>query len=129
MGSANFNDRFKRTFLFSSQLYFMLTTILVLTLRSMLGERDSEMAIRIEDTDHVAIRMNGVPFYVGRLPHKLRTTLMRRHLGDSSIGMLILYALFSSVLYYMFFRCYRPMFNGYILQYVGADSGSEYQYL
>lgn len=53
----------------------------------MLGERDSEMAIRIEDTAHKAIRMNGHPFYVGVLPHTLRTTLMKRHLGDASIGM------------------------------------------
>lgn len=52
----------------------------------MLGERDSEMAIRIEDTAHKAVRMNGQPFYVGALPHKLRVTLMRRHIGDSSAG-------------------------------------------
>lgn len=52
----------------------------------MLGDRDSEMAIRIEDTEHKAIRMNGQPFYVGALPHKLRTSLMKRHLGDSSLG-------------------------------------------
>lgn len=50
--------------------------------RSMIGERDSELAIRIEDTLHCNITMNGQPFVVGYLPHMIRTRLMRQHLGE-----------------------------------------------
>lgn len=63
LGSANINDR------------------------SMLGCRDSELAIRIEDTLHCTINMAGTPFTVGFLPHTLRVKLMRQHLGeDESLG-------------------------------------------
>ena len=63
LGSANINDR------------------------SMLGMRDSELAIRIEDTLHCNIAMNGVPFTVGFMPHTLRVKLMRQHLAaDDTIG-------------------------------------------
>jgi phospholipase D1/2 len=54
--------------------------------RSMLGSRDSEVAIRIEDTLHLDIRMNGDRHTVGLLPHSLRMQLMRQHLGDQTIG-------------------------------------------
>jgi hypothetical protein len=50
--------------------------------RSMLGERDSELAIRIEDTLHCNIKMNEQPFVVGFMPHTVRTRLMRQHLGE-----------------------------------------------
>lgn len=49
--------------------------------RSMLGMRDSEVAVRIEDTLHIDIYMNRQPFAVGYFPHMLRTRLMRQHLG------------------------------------------------
>jgi hypothetical protein len=50
--------------------------------RSMLGERDSELAIRVEDTLHCNATMNGQPFVVGYMPHTLRVKLMRQHLGE-----------------------------------------------
>jgi phospholipase D1/2 len=49
--------------------------------RSMLGNRDSECAAVVRDTDMVESRMNGVPYKVGRFPHTLRMRLMREHLG------------------------------------------------
>jgi phosphatidylserine/phosphatidylglycerophosphate/cardiolipin synthase-like enzyme len=49
--------------------------------RSMLGDRDSEVAVRIEDTHHMAIQMAGAKFSVGSLPHRVRCKLMRQHLG------------------------------------------------
>ena len=51
--------------------------------RSMLGERDSELAIRIEDTLHCNTTMGGQPFTVGFMPHTLRVRLMRSHMGES----------------------------------------------
>ena len=63
LGSANINDR------------------------SMLGHRDSELAIRIEDTLHVPTTMAGQQFMVGYLPHTVRMQLMRQHLGeDEALG-------------------------------------------
>ncbi|KIW43383.1 uncharacterized protein PV06_04492 [Exophiala oligosperma] len=49
--------------------------------RSMLGNRDSECAAVVRDTDMVWSRMNGRPYQVGRFPHTLRMRLMREHLG------------------------------------------------
>jgi phospholipase D1/2 len=49
--------------------------------RSMLGNRDSECAAVVRDTDMVESRMNGMPYKVGRFPHTLRMRLMREHLG------------------------------------------------
>jgi hypothetical protein len=61
--------------------------------RSMLGNRDSELAIRIEDTLHCSTNMNGVPFTVGFMPHTLRVKLMKQHLGaDDSAGSFSCYA-------------------------------------
>ncbi|EXJ59862.1 hypothetical protein A1O7_04009 [Cladophialophora yegresii CBS 114405] len=49
--------------------------------RSMLGNRDSECAAVVRDTDMVWSKMNGKPYQVGRFPHTLRMRLMREHLG------------------------------------------------
>ncbi|KAK7900351.1 Phospholipase D1 [Exophiala xenobiotica] len=49
--------------------------------RSMLGNRDSECASVVRDTDMVWSKMNGQPYQVGRFPHTLRLRLMREHLG------------------------------------------------
>ena len=49
--------------------------------RSMLGNRDSEVAIIIEDTDMINGKMKGQPFQVGKFSHSLRCHLMREHLG------------------------------------------------
>ena len=54
--------------------------------RSMLGCRDTEMALRIEDTLHLDITMNGHCHTVGYLPHTLRLKLMKQHVRDDSIG-------------------------------------------
>eukprot|EP01031_Cornospumella_fuschlensis_P036058 gene36058-43728_t len=61
LGSANINDR------------------------SMLGNRDSEIAVRIEDTLHMQSSFNGVPFTVGYLPFMLRLRLMRQQVADETI--------------------------------------------
>jgi phospholipase D1/2 len=49
--------------------------------RSMLGDRDSECAAIVRDTDMLWSTMNGEPYLVGRFPHTLRMRLMREHLG------------------------------------------------
>lgn len=49
--------------------------------RSMLGNRDSECAAVVRDTDMIWSRMNGEPYRVGRFAHTLRIRLMREHLG------------------------------------------------
>ena len=49
--------------------------------RSMLGNRDSECAAVVRDTDMIWSRMNGEPYKVGRFAHTLRMRLMREHLG------------------------------------------------
>jgi hypothetical protein len=54
--------------------------------RSMLGSRDSEVAIRIEDTFHIDSIMNQVRHTVGYLPFTIRVKLMRQHLGNPSVG-------------------------------------------
>lgn len=54
--------------------------------RSMVGFRDSEVAIRIEDTFHLDATMDGRPHTVGYLPHTLRLRLMNQHIRDESIG-------------------------------------------
>ena len=57
MGSANINDR------------------------SMLGGRDSEIAVIVEDTDMIHSTMGGKPFEVGKFSHSLRCHLLKEHLG------------------------------------------------
>ena len=49
--------------------------------RSMLGNRDSEVAAVVRDTDRIWSTMAGQPYQVGRFPHTLRIRLMREHLG------------------------------------------------
>ncbi|PNS19155.1 hypothetical protein CAC42_1891 [Sphaceloma murrayae] len=49
--------------------------------RSMLGNRDSEVAALIIDQETMPSRMNGQPYNVGVFPHTLRMRLMREHLG------------------------------------------------
>ncbi|BFZ54499.1 Phospholipase D1 [Savitreella phatthalungensis] len=49
--------------------------------RSQRGNRDSEVAAVVRDTDMVDSTMGGVPFRVGRFAHTLRMRLMREHLG------------------------------------------------
>ena len=49
--------------------------------RSMLGSRDSEIAVLMEDTEMLDSKMNGQGFRVGKFSHGLRCHLMREHLG------------------------------------------------
>ncbi|RDB18070.1 Phospholipase D1 [Hypsizygus marmoreus] len=49
--------------------------------RSQRGDRDSELAAVIRDTDMIDCTMAGQPFKVGRFAHTLRVRLMREHLG------------------------------------------------
>lgn len=49
--------------------------------RSMLGNRDSECAAIVRDTDMIWSTMGGEPYRVGRFAHTLRLRLMREHLG------------------------------------------------
>lgn len=49
--------------------------------RSQLGNRDSEVAMVIRDTDLVKSKMDGKDYYAGRFAFELRKRLMREHLG------------------------------------------------
>lgn len=49
--------------------------------RSMLGYRDSEVAVVIEDEEFESHSMNGRPYKAGRFAGSLRRMLMREHLG------------------------------------------------
>lgn len=49
--------------------------------RSQRGNRDSEVAACVRDTEVVNTTMNGRPYKAGRFAHTLRIRLMREHLG------------------------------------------------
>ncbi|KAG0233301.1 hypothetical protein B0O80DRAFT_398425 [Mortierella sp. GBAus27b] len=49
--------------------------------RSMLGNRDSEIAAIVRDQDYIDSTMNGMPYKVSRFAHTLRMNLMMEHLG------------------------------------------------
>ncbi|CCH45548.1 hypothetical protein BN7_5130 [Wickerhamomyces ciferrii] len=49
--------------------------------RSQRGNRDSEIAACVRDTETVNTTMNGKPYKAGRFAHTLRMRLMREHLG------------------------------------------------
>jgi phospholipase D1/2 len=49
--------------------------------RSLMGNRDSEAAAIVRDTDLIWSTMAGRPYQVGRFAHTLRLRLMREHLG------------------------------------------------
>ncbi|KAM5382047.1 hypothetical protein ACJZ2D_002649 [Fusarium nematophilum] len=78
--------------LVTEQLYIHAKTIIVddrvaligsanINERSMLGNRDSESAAIVRDTDMIMSTMAGKPYQVGRFAHTLRLRLMREHLG------------------------------------------------
>ncbi|KAI9261025.1 hypothetical protein EDC94DRAFT_610604 [Helicostylum pulchrum] len=54
--------------------------------RSQLGNRDSEIAVVIEDTDLVDSRMNGQPYKATRYALTLRMQLFKEHLGLLNCG-------------------------------------------
>ncbi|CAB4035349.1 Phospholipase D2 [Paramuricea clavata] len=49
--------------------------------RSMLGDRDSEVAVMIEDVDSVDGNMNGIGYKMGKFAHSLRCDLLKEYLG------------------------------------------------
>lgn len=49
--------------------------------RSMLGTRDSEVAVMIEDVNLIDGTMNNQPYQVGKFAHSLRCYLLKEHLG------------------------------------------------
>ncbi len=49
--------------------------------RSMLGDRDSEIAVLIEDLDFVDGKMDGAEYKMGKFAHSLRCDLLKEHLG------------------------------------------------
>ncbi|RIA88545.1 hypothetical protein C1645_725863 [Glomus cerebriforme] len=49
--------------------------------RSQVGNRDSEIAIVIEDKKHITTRMNGIEYQAGKIPYTLRSSLFKEHLG------------------------------------------------
>ncbi|KAL5010636.1 hypothetical protein ScPMuIL_012941 [Solemya velum] len=51
--------------------------------RSMLGDRDSEMAVLVQDTQKFPVKMNGKRHMAGKFASSLRRTLFREHLGLS----------------------------------------------
>ncbi|KAH8709114.1 Phospholipase D1 [Beauveria bassiana] len=78
--------------LVTEQLYIHAKTIIVddrvaligsanINERSMVGHRDSEVAVIVRDTDMISSTMGGKPYQVGRFAHTLRMRLMREHLG------------------------------------------------
>lgn len=50
--------------------------------RSLRGDRDSEVAVLIEDSEFIQGEMNGVKVSVGRFSHAFRMQLMSEHLGE-----------------------------------------------
>ncbi|KAI0187504.1 phospholipase D [Astrocystis sublimbata] len=82
----------KQNALVTEQLYIHAKTIIVddrisligsanINERSMQGNRDSETACVVRDTDMMWSTMGGEPYRVGRFAHTLRMRLMREHLG------------------------------------------------
>ncbi|KAI0443088.1 phospholipase D [Xylaria telfairii] len=82
----------KKNALVTEQLYIHAKTIVVddrvaligsanINERSLLGNRDSETACIVRDTDMMWSTMGGEPYRVGRFAHTLRMRLMREHLG------------------------------------------------
>ena len=49
--------------------------------RSMLGDRDSEVDVIIEDKNLIDGKINGLPYRVGKFSHGLRCHLLKEHLG------------------------------------------------
>ena len=50
--------------------------------RSLLGERDSEVAVIIEDLDMIDGKMNGAKYKMGKFSHGLRCDLLKEHSGS-----------------------------------------------
>ncbi|EPE08215.1 phospholipase d1 [Ophiostoma piceae UAMH 11346] len=81
-----------KTVLTTEQLYIHAKAIIVddrvaligsanINERSLLGDRDSETAAIVRDTDMISSSMAGRPYMVGRFAHTLRLRLMQEHLG------------------------------------------------
>ncbi|EGC38173.1 hypothetical protein DICPUDRAFT_149141 [Dictyostelium purpureum] len=53
--------------------------------RSMMGSRDSELAVVVSDTSKLLITMDGKPFKVNKFPHTLRVGLWKTHMNLNSL--------------------------------------------
>lgn len=73
--------------------------------RSMMGNRDSEIAIKIIDTFEINIQLAGNDWKAGKLIHNFRINLMKQHLGDTSItsGIFICFLSLYFLIYYNYF--------------------------
>lgn len=56
--------------------------------RSMLGKRDSELAIVVKDVHFFDSKMNGQNYKSGNFCGKLRLTLFREHLGEDDFNLI-----------------------------------------
>ncbi|CAD5118946.1 DgyrCDS7620 [Dimorphilus gyrociliatus] len=57
--------------------------------RSMLGKRDSELAVMIRDINFFDSKMNGQPYRSGNYCGRLRLALFKEHLGENNYSLLI----------------------------------------
>jgi phospholipase D1/2 len=82
---ADDNSKQHQTQLLSSELTKIQKGVLIgsanLNDRSLLGNRDSEIAVLIEDSNQIEGRMNGSVVSVSHFGHSLRTRLWKEHLG------------------------------------------------
>lgn len=58
--------------------------------RSLLGSRDSEVSVVLEDQEFIKSYMNGEPWEAGKFAHSLRTSLWAEHLGLPNTEMNVL---------------------------------------
>jgi phospholipase D1/2 len=88
--------------------------------RSMLGNRDSEVAVVIRDDNKIPSRMNGSPYQASKFVKDLRVSLLKEHLGIDDRHVDILSDPLSDGLYEMMRRnsykntkLYREIFGCY----------------
>jgi phospholipase D1/2 len=75
MGSANLNDRSQKVS--NTKIYSLLFTVFG-SCTDHKGNGDSEIALVVEDGDHISSMMNGRPYDAARFAASLRRKLFRR---------------------------------------------------
>ena len=75
MGSANLNDRSQKV---RTPRLATLSLLCVMLIRSLQGDGDSEIALVVEDEDHIPSYMDGHTYSAGRFAATLRRRLCRR---------------------------------------------------
>jgi phospholipase D1/2 len=71
MGSANLNDR-------SQRVRALFSSCVLCSFVDFQGDGDSEIALVVEDDDHIPSYMDGHPYSAGRFAASLRRKLFRR---------------------------------------------------